>query len=172
MPTTLAVGQIKAVVGWDFQNVLTVGNTSNPNTDTYSKSMTNGTGATGTADLMYSTQTTIAGGGTLNIDLAGSLTDFFGNVITFARIKVMKIELTTDTTATSILIGDHASPWATWLAGTNPRVRVYNGGCMLLAGTNATMYAVTAGSADGLKIVNEDGSNTATVKITLIGSTA
>jgi hypothetical protein len=172
MATTLAVGQIKAVIGWNMENVLTGGNTANSNTDTYSKSLTDGTGATGTGDRMYRTETTIAGGGTLNLDLAGSLTDFFGNVITFARVKAIKVELTNDTTATSILIGDHASPWNTWVAGTNPRVRVYNGGCFFLAGPGATMYAVTAGSADGLKIVNEDGANVATIKITIIGSSA
>ena len=120
MATTLSVNQIKAVLQTDFQNVLTLGNTQNAATDTYSKTLTNGTGAAGTADLFYCSQTTLAGGATLNLDLAGSLLDFFGNTITMARVKVMKIESTTDTSSSSVLIGDHASPWATWLAGTNP----------------------------------------------------
>jgi hypothetical protein len=179
MSTTLTTKAIKVALSYDYENVLTMGNTVASNQHTYSKSMTNGTGGSGTADLVYSTSTTIAASSSSNIDLAGSLTDFFGNTLTFARIKILCVELTNDTTASSIKVGGASSNgFANWIgsAGTfatdQPYVRVRNGGILLLGCTDGTGYAVTAGTADILKLTNEDGANTATIHLTIIGSTA
>lgn len=173
MATSLAINSTKALVSWQFDNALTGSiTTTNLSNWTYSKTLTAGTGGAGTSDLLYAIQTTIAGAGTLNLDLAGTLTDFFGNTITMARVKIMMFHLTTDTTASSILIGNHASALINWVGAAAHTVRVRNGGCLYLACTDATAYAVTATTADAIKILNEDATNTATLQIAIVGSTA
>lgn len=178
MSTTLVTKAIKAAISYDYENVLTMGNTVSSNQHTYNKSMTSGTGGSGTADLIYSASLTLAASATTNLDLAASLLDAFGNTLTFARLKVLMVELTNDTTASSIKVGGAASAgFINWIgsAGTfatdQPYVRVRNGGLLLLACTDGTGYAVTATTADILKLTNEDGANVATIHITLIGST-
>src|SRR5947207_268332 len=130
MATTLTTSTIQAKLTWDYENVDAVmGNTVNANSDNYSTSMTQGTGAAGTADLLYAKSLTIAGGGNTTLDLAGSLTDAFGNVLTMARVKVIKIQLTTDTTASAIAIGNGTNPFINWISPSTGTISVRNGGC-------------------------------------------
>lgn len=177
MATSLTVNSILAKVGWSFTSTVDglTDSTSNVNNFTYTKSMTNGTGASASR-YIYAKQHTIAGGATLNLDLAGSLTDFYGTTITFTKVKVIYVELATTTTATSIKVGGHATAGlANWITSADtldndqPGVVVRNGGCFLLACTDATGYAVTATTEDILSIVNQDGSNSATVNVCIIG---
>lgn len=171
MATTLTL-TAKASVSWDFENVLsTIGNTSNVNGFSYSKSFTNGTAAS-MVDLLYVTNGTLAGSGTLNVDLAGSVADFFGTTITMARVKVMYLENTNDTTSTGISFGNHAAPLVNWISVGTTTVSIRNGGCFFLCAPDATAYAVTATTADGLKLTNADGSNTATYKLVVAGCSA
>jgi len=176
MPTTLTVNPITAKVSWDYQSTNNFGTNSIQNASfTYSKSTTNGTGA-GKAQKLHVDTLTIAGGATTTLDLDGVLTDVFGTAISFDRIKVIYIELTTTTTSTSITVGGHATQaFRNWITGApdmdtaQPKIRVRNGGCFFLACTDATGYDVTNTTQDKLNITNEDGSNAATVNICLIG---
>lgn len=169
MATTLAVNTIKAVLGWDFESVLTMGNSSNIATHTVSTSMTNGTGAAGTADLVYSTSVTIAASGNTTITFT-ALSSLLGVSMSFARIKCMLIENSTNKTASSIAIGNGANPWINWIAPSTGTINVRNGGAVLLFCTDATAYAVTASTGDVLKILNSDGANQAEVHMSFIGS--
>jgi hypothetical protein len=171
MATTLAITQIKALVSWDYENILTGGNTSNINSQSFSSALTNGTGAGGTADQMYMTTATIAASGNTTVTFT-SLANFFGTAISYARIKTMLIQLTTDTTASSILVGNGTNPFINWITPSTGAIRIRNGGCFLLSCLDATAYAVTAATGDLLKILNEDGANQATVKMTFVGSSA
>lgn len=170
--TSLAA-TITAGISWTYTNVLTGSiNTQNANSHTYSQKLTNGTGASGTADLLYAVKTTIAGAGSTTLDLAGTLTDFFGNVLTMARAKYMYFNLTADTTASDVSIGNATAPLLNWISAATSTVKVRNGGLFLLGGPDATGYAVTATTADGLKVLNNDATNTATLKLAVIGSSA
>ena len=178
MALSLSIPSILARVQWVFTNTGTSGDTSTASSFSYTKSLTSGTSAS-QADRFYAISSTLAGGATSNVDLAGSLVDVFGNTITFARIKVIYVELTADTTSTGLSVGGHATAaLANWITSTDslandaPAVKIRNGGCFLLACTDATGYAVTATTADILKLTNLDGTNTATYKLALVGASA
>ena len=176
MSTTLNSSGITARVPWSFENVLDWANASNSSSFSYTKTLTNGTGAN-QADLIYIRSTTLAAGATLNLDLAGTLLDMYGNTITMARFKVLYFELLTTTTASSVTIGGHATvAVGNWITATpdldtaQPKIRVRNGGCVLLVAPDATAYAVTATTDDTLTLVNADGANVATYRLVIIGS--
>lgn len=171
MAKTLSTS-VSASISWNHTNVLTGSlNIVNANGFSYSKSTTSGTGAAGTADLVYTLQTTLAGAATTTIDVAGSVTDAFGATITMARIKFLFVHLTTDTTATHITLGNATNPVALFSAGT-ATTTIRNGGILLRGGTGATGIAVAAGSTDELLFTNADASNTATLQIAIVGSSA
>lgn len=161
---------MKSSVSWTMSS----GNNAGAVADSsysYSKTLTNGTAAD-TADLLVVKTSTIAASGNTTFDLAASLVDPFGTTVTFARIRGFHFELTGDTTATSVLVGNGTNPWLTWVGAGTDSVRVRNGGCLSLYSRDATGYAVTAGTGDILKVVNEDGTNTATYKVVFVGASA
>ena len=170
MATSLTA-TVSASISWTFSNALTGSiNTVNSNQWSYSKSTTNGTGAAGTADLIYAAAGTIAASATLNLDFAGSLASFFGTTITMARMKFLFLHHTTDTTATSLTIGNHANPLA--LTSGTDTISLRNGGILLFGDSGGTGIAITGGATDALKIVNADGANTATYNVCAIGGSA
>lgn len=174
MSTTLTINPITMNVGWDSESTTTFGtNTVQASRFLYSKTLGNGTGASA-ANKMFATTYTISASSTQQVDLAGVLTDFYGNTVTFTKIKVLYIELTTTTSASTIKVGGGTDGAGTnafinWVAAAADLVRIRNGGCLMLACTDATGYAVTAATGDILALVNEDVSNAATVNIFLAG---
>jgi len=178
MATSLTIQNLTARVNWDYQNALDWGNAVNSASFSWSSRLSNGTGAS-QADVIFVKQGTLAGAATLNVDLAGGSTDMYGNTITMARVKVIYVELTTDTTSTGLYVGGHTTAaLVNWIssAGTigtdQPKILVRNGGVFYLACTDATGYAVTATTADTLKLTNADGTNTATYKLAIVGASA
>jgi hypothetical protein len=178
MATSLSVPSILARVQWSFTDSRAWADSTNAASFSYAKTLTNGTGAS-QSDKIYILSTTLAGGATLNVDLAGSVTDIYGNTITMARIKVIYLEVTTDTAGGPVLLGGHATAAiGNWVTATpdldtaQPKVRVRNGGCFLLACTDATGYAVTATTDDMLTLENESGGTAATYKLVVIGASA
>lgn len=120
---------------------------------------------------IYCAVRTLAGGASETLDLYGGLTNEIGDTINFARIKSISIELLTTTTASSITVGNAASnPWTGPLGGTTPTITIRNGGFFAASCSDATGFTVTNASADSLKVLNNDGSNTATYRLTLIGA--
>lgn len=177
MATTLTSG-CSASIRWSYTSSLAWGGPSDSAGYSYSNSMANGTGAA-QADLVYILDTTLAAGATLNVDLAGTVTNVFGTTLTFARVKVIYLELLDDTTASSVLLGGHATAaLANWITSADtldndqPKVRVRNGGVFLLSAPDATAYVVTATTEDLLTLTNADGSNIATYRLVIIGSSA
>lgn len=160
---------------WTYSNGLTIGAASSGSNINLTLSTTPGTGAT-QADLLYVGGGSIAASGTLNLDLAGVLTDIFGTTLTFVRVKQFTILLQPGATqATSVLVGNGTNPFINWVgAGAHTvRIRAGAGGGGLGLGTNdATGYAVTASTGDVLKIVNEDASNAAVYQIAISGCSA
>ncbi len=169
MATTLTISAQTAAINWNFTNNLTLGNTTNTSNFSYSAPLTNGS-AINQANLLYATSGTLSASASISIDLAGSVSDFFGNVITFTLVKSIFFTLTTDTTATSVLIGNGSTPFINWVGSGAHTVRVRNGGCFFLSAPDATGYAVTAATGDILKITNEDSSNVATYKLAIVGA--
>jgi hypothetical protein len=163
---------ISASISWTHTNAIDGSqNIVDSNSFSYAKSITSGTGAAGTADLVYHVVSTLAGAGTTELDVAGTLTDQFGATITMARIKYLWVSHTTDTTATHITVGNAVAPVSLFSAATTT-ITVRNGEIFLKGGTGATGIAVSAGTTDDILFTNADASNSATVQIAIIGSSA
>lgn len=130
--------------------------------------LANGVGAQ-QADKVFSAQYSIATGATQSIDVVGSLTDAMGVAFTPARIKALYIGSAAANTTNLTLFGDAASvPFLNTAATT---ITLRPGGAILLCNPDATAFAVTATTADIIKIVNAAGA-TAVVDVVIIGCSA
>lgn len=133
-------------------------------------SLINGTGA-GAADRVWSDQITIGASSNSDIDLAGSLTDPFGAALSFARVKLILVTAATGNT-NNVVVGGASSTFATWVSGTNPAVIVRPGGLLVLGASDATAYAVTATSADVLRLTNSGAGSSVTCDVAIVGCSA
>lgn len=141
-----------------------------------SKSWTVGT-AVDQISQALTTTVSIAGGATNNFDLVGNMTNVVGDASApLTGIKSILIELinvaqdaTNGTACTGITIGNHAT--AAWVApfGATGTYVIKSGGYWHHEEPTAGGVAVTATTADILKIVNNDGAVAAYVRITIIG---
>lgn len=130
-----------------------------------------GTGA-GAADRIWHDQRTIAISGTDDLDLAGTLIDVFGATVTFARIKSITVAASAANT-NNVIIGNAATNgFITWVGAATHTVTVRPGGFFQLAATDATSYAVTAGTGDLLRIANSGAGTSVLYDIILIGASA
>jgi len=125
------------------------------------QSLADGTGAN-QADLMYVAERTVADGANDDIDLAGSLTDGFGNTITAAEIvAICIINEQQDGTAntTDLTIGGATNAFEGFLGGTSPTIGpIKPGGVFFIgAGDAAGIGAVSGGSTDELRVTNGSG---------------
>jgi hypothetical protein len=100
------------------------------------------------------------------------LTNDLGTTISFARVKLIFISLTTTTAGYTLEIGGNASnQFATPFADATDKIVVRAGGFLCLAAPDVTAYAVTAGTGDILKINNPNGASV-TYDVIIIGATA
>jgi hypothetical protein len=134
----------------------------------YNKALTTGTGAN-QADRLFTDQRTITASANDDLDLAGSLTDAFGATVTFARVKLLVVTAAVGN-ANNVVVGGASSTFNTWVTGTSPAVLVRPGGMLALAATDATAYAVTATSADVLRISNSGAGTSVTYDIVIVGT--
>jgi len=131
-----------------------------------------GTGAS-KCDQMFHDDRSLGAGASEDLDLAGSLTNAFGQTVTFADVKAIYIENTSDDSGTTITVGNAASNQFTGPLGAAAHtLTIPQGGFILLAADLADVWTVTAGTGDLLKVLNDDGANTATYKIVLLGESA
>lgn len=142
-----------------------------PITRIYQLIYNTGTGA-GAADRIWHDQRTIAASGTDDLDLAGTLLDVFGATVTFARIKSITIAASSGNTNNVIIGAAAANGFATWAGATTHTVTVRPGGFFQIASTDATSYAVTAGTADILRIANSGAGTSVLYDVVLIGASA
>jgi len=138
---------------------------------TYQLLYSTGTGAN-SADRIWHDQRTIAASGTDDLDLAGVLVDVFGATVTFARIRSIVVQAASANT-NNVIIGAAASnQFATWVGAATHTVTVRPGGLFCVANSDATGYAVTAGTGDLLRIANSGAGTSVTYDIILIGASA
>lgn len=137
-------------------------------------SWASGTGA-GQVDRIFSGQRTVTTGATDSLDLAGTLTDAFGAVLTFARIKFLYVfsgglpgvPNTTNIQVTRPAANSVPGP----LIAASDALELKPGAGMLWFDPGAVGYAVTAGTGDLLSIVNAAGAS-ATYDIVIMGCSA
>lgn len=138
----------------------------------YEEQYTDGSGADQCQD-MYRAQRTVLANDYDSIDFAGSLTDVFGNTLTFSKIKQILIVSQSTTEGDDLEIGGQATPTGGNLMSeifsgqTDASIKLKHGGVFLLA-CPGTGYAVTGGSADVLLVKNV-GVNSVTYDIIVKG---
>jgi len=166
-------GTMLAVAAFAEQTAaIDLGTSRAPQSLQRSMQLLSGTGA-GKADRVFSDRRTLAASGTEDLDLAGTLVDAYGAAITFARVKGLIIAAA-DANVNNVVVGAAASnPWATLLSATG--TVTLRPGAFIAVGTglaDATGYAVTATTADLLKIANSAAGTSVTYDIHVIGVSA
>ncbi|MFD0885758.1 hypothetical protein ACFQ08_14500 [Streptosporangium algeriense] len=128
--------------------------------------LADGAGA-GQANRLWSDTRTVAGSATDSLDLAGSLTDPFGQALTFARIKGLIVAART-TNTTDVRITRPASNAVPLLSAAG-YIPVTPGGVFVWFDPSAAGVVVTAGTGDLLDMVNS-GATAATYDVVIIGA--
>lgn len=123
--------------------------------------VTSGTGQN-QMDLLYHVAGTATTSPT-DYDLAGSLTDSFGNALTFVEVRYIFIKVFGATEDTYIEVGggdDGAgnNAFVNWVANATDKLRIYREGALLMYNPDPAGYAVTAGTGDILRLVASAGS--------------
>lgn len=133
-----------------------------------SNTYANGTGAN-QANQHWHDSESLASGENTELDLAGGLTDAFGDVITFTKIKVLYIK--NRGTDSTLLVGNADShQWLPLLGGPAETIKIPPGGRLLIEVPSADGLAVGAGSADILRLEHEaDGSQAIPYDIFILG---
>ena len=137
--------------------------------------------AVGQADRIFQDSRNLAPSATENLDLAGVLTDPFGALLTFVKIKGIYVAavplVTTPPTAPNIndvIVGAAAAtPWSALLGATGT-VTLKPGSCFAAFAGEADNvgWAVGAGATDLLKIANSAGGTSVNYEIIVIGTSA
>lgn len=125
-----------------------------------------GTGA-GQADLLHSVEVTIpaASTETFNLD-AGTLTDVYGNLLTFANVKMIRIQHAADSASSDI---DVAGDFMTTNFGASFSHNL-PAGAIYFTSDNSAGYSVVVTTGDQIDIINNDGSNGAVVTVEILGT--
>lgn len=161
--------QVNLTLAAQLDTALDLATASVPLSVSRAFSMANGTGL-GQADKIFHDRRTLTASATEDLDLAGVLLDPFGAAITFARIKVLLIAADSANTNNVIVGNATTNGFISWVGAATHTVTVRPGGLLLLAAADATSYAVTAGTADLLKILNSAGGTSVTYDVVLIGT--
>mgnify|MGYP001014925609 CR=1 FL=1 len=120
-----------------------------------------GTGAD-EADLVYEQVASLSASAALSLDLT-ALEDSFGAALSFARLKAFYLRNTGS--AASLQIGGTCA-----IVGSGLVLRP--GEHLLKAVGDVTAYAVTNSSSDSLTITNQSGSDSASLRLVLVGASA
>ncbi len=163
--------QIKVIA--DLLKTLDLGNATAPLNKTYTVDLTSGVAA-GMADKVFHDTRTLAASATENLDLAGGLTDALGDACTFAKVKAIAIVAAAGNTNNVLIGGDVTNTFFPMFgAETDTLVLRPGAGIILWAGAaDATGYAVTASTADLLKIANSSSGSSVTYDVIIIGTSA
>ena len=124
------------------------------------------------ADRLFVDERTVNASSNDDIDLAGVLTDIYGQTITNAELAALLI-YSEPTNLSNLTVGLGSNPFLGFLGGTTPTLGpIRPGGLFLLASPDAAgIGTVGAGSSDILRIANGSG-GTATYTIGLLGRSA
>lgn len=168
MATSLT-GRVSSVLALAFAGAPTLGSSTHRVESTYSHTFTDGAGAN-QVDRIYTEQRTLTASATTTLDLAGVLTDPFGTVITFARIKAILI-FADDANTNNVIMGAAASNQFVGPFGdASDTISTKPGGTTMLIAPDATGWPVSAGSTDNLKFANSAGSTSVIYDLVILGS--
>ncbi|MBB6191199.1 hypothetical protein FHS51_001421 [Sphingobium wenxiniae] len=128
----------------------------------------NGTGANQANELWADTRT-IAASGSEDLDLSGGVSDIFGTSLAFTKIKALVVVAAAANTNDVVVGGAAANAIASVFGDVSDTIRVKPGGMVALVAPDAAGYALTAGTADLLKVANSGAGSAVSFTIVVIG---
>lgn len=134
-------------------------------------SLASGVGAN-QADKVFSETRSIAASGTFDYDLAGVLTDVFGAVCTFARIKAIAVFADAGNTNNVVLGNAAATQFLGPFGAAVHTAHVRPGGSVLFFAPDATGWPVGAGATDLFRITNGAAGTAVLFDIVFLGASA
>lgn len=152
-----------------LQNLVGLANVSAPISRAIQAVLQTGTGAN-QADWAYSETNTLVASGTKDYDLAGTLTDIFGAVITFARVKVIALWADITNTNNVVLGAAAATQFVGPFGAATHTAHCRPGGCLLFFASDVTAWPVGAGASDLLRVTNSAAGTSVLYDILVIGS--
>lgn len=138
--------------------------------ETFQKIFTNGNTA-GLANAVWTDKRTIAFGVDDDLDFAGVLTDIYGGALTFTSIKTLIVKANDDNANALILGGDTSANISTIFGADTDTISLPAGACICLLNP-VNGYAITATSADKLRLTNPGGSGSIGYEIIVLGTKA
>lgn len=163
------ISEISASVKWLYTNPLDLSTPSDSKTLNFEVPMLSGTGLD-QANRLFADQRSVNTASNDDLDLAGGLTDAFGQTLTFAKIKAILIYNTILTAGEILNVGGGGvNSFINWVGNASDTVTIGPGGLLVLANPSLAGYAVTASTGDILRIANA-GAGTIVYKIVLIGT--
>ena len=167
MPTTL-VATAKAAISAQYANVLEFGGVEQTLKYSTAAAFTDGTGAN-QAQKLFTDQRTLAASANESLDLSGVLQDVFGATLTFTKIKAILVKAAEGNTNNVVVGGAASNGWVGPFGDTTDTVAVKPGGTVMFVAPDANGYAVTAGTADQLKVANSGAGTGVTYDIVIVG---
>lgn len=134
----------------------------------FSVNLNSGTGANQASNI-FNDQRTLAPSTSENLDLAGTLTNAFGVVLTFTKVKMLVIHADPGNVNDVLVGGAGANGWAGWSGDVTDIVKVKPGGVFIWVAPDAAGGAVVAGTADILKVANSGAGTSVIYDISIIG---
>ncbi|MFD5266751.1 hypothetical protein [Streptomyces sp. NPDC058335] len=137
----------------------------------YLKALTFADGAgAGAANLIFHDQRVLAASGTENLDLAGVLSDKFGQALTFARVKaVIVVAAAANTNNVQV-----AQPAANGVPGiflaAGDGISVQPGGAFVWVAPSAAGAVVTPATGDLLTVTNSAAGTSVTYDVLILGA--
>jgi len=133
----------------------------------FSTAFTDGEGAN-KAELVYHDTVTLADGASTELDLAGSLSDVFGDSVVFTKLKAFLLKNTS--ADASLHYGHSAANQVPIVVAAGDGGIVGPGGFVLNVNPSAAGFAITAGTGDLLKLEHDGvGTDTMDVDVYLLG---
>jgi hypothetical protein len=134
----------------------------------YSFSLASGSGAD-QADDIFSDTRTLSASGTEDHDLAGGLTNAFGETLTFSIIKAMIFSAAAANTNDVQVSVKSANGFVTWALAASDGITLRPGGMFCIVNPDATGMAVTASTGDLLTVTNSSSGTSVTYDMIIIG---
>lgn len=139
----------------------------------YQAILTSGTGV-GQADLLFHDTRTLSASATENLDLAGSLTDAFGATLAFVKVKAL-VFVAASTNTNNVIVGGDVTNTFFPMFGAETDSLILRPGMTfaLICGVgDSAGLAVTASTADLLKVTNSAGTTGVSYDVYVFGTSA
>lgn len=163
------VAQLVSQVNATYSTALDISSVTYPVAEKVTLNYANGTGA-GQATTIFTDTRTLAASATENLDLAGTLVDAFGAVVTFTKVKAIRIRAAAANTNSVIIGGAATNAFVGPFGASTHTIAVGPGGVFTIGDVSAAGWTVVAATGDLLKIANGGAGTSVDYTVEIIGA--